>query len=1360
MSRIADTATVSLVVNGKQARDELNKIESALDDARKKLKELREQKAPTKSIVAAEKSVRSLERKLDQTQSRAEGVKKALMSMDGMAPRELNRALRTLHGRLSNIQRGTKDWDAHVNAIKILKARVSEFNSDLKETNSLWDRFKKWAENSWPAFDLLKQWSGNTFDIMRNAVDAYASMDQEMANVRKFTGMTAEQVEELNEEFKNIDTRTSRENLNKLAQEAGRLGKTSKEDVLGFVRAADQINVALDDLGEGATLTLSKLTGIFGDEERYGTEQSLLKVGSVINDLSQNCSASAPYLAQFASRMGGVGAQAKMTVSQIMAFGAVLDANGQQVEASSTALSQVIVRMMQEPAKYARVAGLDVKKFSEMLKTDVNGALILFLETLQKAGGMDTLSPMFKDMGENGARAIAALSTLATHINLVKAQQIAANDAFEKGTSVTDEFNVQNNTVQANLDKCKNKFNEIRVELGEKLYPLMGHMLTSSSAMMRALLELIKYVEQHKSQLIVLTATITAYVAACQLQALWTNRVTVSTILADKATKLFSGTMEVVNGLIAVGRVGVAALTNAYSYLRNGLNVTYSMQMRWRTAMQGMSFASWTTLVFALGSAFYLLHQHLKRVEEESRVLENINKKAVSQAGEQMVTVNLLVEAARNETLSLEERYKAIDKLNNIVPDYNGHLDETTGKYTENTDALNAYNDALVRKYELEGAREKLAELGKQKADATLELKDAQDAYEAGKKRKGRPLVHPMQYASPAGAIYDDNEMLADVVKAREKKLADIKALEDRILNAYGKELEKEEINKPSDTVNTPEVTPPGPVPDYTPDKDRFAQEKAWRERQEAEARIAYAKGETNYAEHTARMTAIATEYYQKLLEREDLSADEQLNIRADYWEAVNKETVAGNKVLLDEEEHSYQELLDRLRDNHEARLNQENLTAVQRQQEAEYYAELLELAELEHLQNITNLYTRGSDEWLAAQRQFQEKQISAQERHLKRMEDLEKTYSSLKAKVFGLNQNEKDTEFDKQFKALQTVYARELAAVGDNEAEKLRIKEAYMAAELALRKEYNQEGAEDSESSYKTAIGKSVEWLKSDGGQALTQSLSALTSGMSSIFSGLSSMIQAELEIQTSKIEKRYDKEIELAQGNSYKVAKLEKKKDADIAKAKNEANKKMFAMQVIQAVAQTAQNALNAYGSAAAIPLVGHIMAPIAAGMAVAAGAIQVASIKKQQQAAEAQGYAEGGFTKPGRKYEPAGIVHAGEWVASQKLLANPVARTMIEALDYAQRTNTVGSLRPDDVSRAITANNSLVRIAESDGSSALMVAAAVQMSHTVDNLTDRLNEPFITVNTVTGKYGYKQAENEYTRLMNNITPKRYKK
>ena len=180
------------------------------------------------------------------------------------------------------------------------------------------------------------------------------------------------------------------------------------------------------------------------------------------------------------------------------------------------------------------------------------------------------------------------------------------------------------------------------------------------------------------------------------------------------------------------------------------------------------------------------------------------------------------------------------------------------------------------------------------------------------------------------------------------------------------------------------------------------------------------------------------------------------------------------------------------------------------------------------------------------------------------------------------------------------------------------------------MKKQYFEETTEESFNAMEKANAELAEWLQSDGGKAVTDSFGMIMSGMSAIFSQISSIVQSNMEMETAAIEKRYDKEISLAEGNPYKVKKLEQDKENEIARAKNEANRKMFAMQVIQAVAQTAQNALAAYGSAAAIPIVGYIMAPIAAAMAVAAGAVQIAAIKKQQQASEAQGYAAGGFAR----------------------------------------------------------------------------------------------------------------------------------
>ena len=128
--------------------------------------------------------------------------------------------------------------------------------------------------------------------------------------------------------------------------------------------------------------------------------------------------------------------------------------------------------------------------------------------------------------------------------------------------------------------------------------------------------------------------------------------------------------------------------------------------------------------------------------------------------------------------------------------------------------------------------------------------------------------------------------------------------------------------------------------------------------------------------------------------------------------------------------------------------------------------------------------------------------------------------------------------------------------------------------------------------------------------------------------------------------------------------------------------------------------------------------------------------------------QGYAAGGYTMPGKKYQPAGIVHAGEWVASQELLANPTAAATIAQLDEAQRTNTIGQLDRQQVSASVSAP---VAIAASAGRSSDH-SRDETLSSTLTKLNERLNEPFVTVNTVTGDKGILKAQEKYEQLMRN--------
>lgn len=1435
MSDINANATVTLTVNGKQAQNMLEQLKRQASDLEDKI---------TKAAAAGDKvQLKKFQRELKQTrrqigqiESATQGVENVLKRLDKASPKELNRTLKELKKSLNGIERGTDEWNKQCESIKRVKAEIANVNEELRETEKenvgFVDRINGFVDK-WGNIIAGAAAVGTGLVLAgRKAVNAFAEMDAEMANVRKFTGLADDEVKELNEDFKKMDTRTSREDLNKLAEEAGRLGKSSKEDVLGFVKAADQINVALDELGDGATLTLSKLTNIFGDEARLGTEKSLLAVGSVINDLSQNCTASAGYLAEFGKRMAGVGAQAGMTIPQIMAFAAVLDSQGQACEMSATALSQLIMNLFKEPSKIAKATGMDLDELNKALKRSTNEGLLMLLQQLKKLGNMDVLAPVFKNMGENGARASQVLATLAGNVEMVKWQQEQATQSFEDATSVTNEFNVQNSTVEAELDKARKRVTELAIELGEKLMPVMKHVISTTTLTLKAMSTTIDFLARNKEAIIVLTSMVAAYTIAVKANA-----------IALKAQAAWhavcKGTALAYHAVVNTLQAGHIAFNLVLAKMQGNWARQSSLMVDLKR--KGLSLASgWGVLLAAAVALGYGIYKTLSKMNEMSaseKALAEVRQKGQEGIVEEKNKIEALIKVAKDEKLSLDDRQKAVNALNKIIPNYNAQLDATTGKYKENKKALDDYLNSLAKKYELEGAKDLLKEIGKEKAKLAMELKEADDAIEKDKQinassnfvggREGRAM-------DTGAATYTAH--LKNNKASIQRKIDEQNQKEHAIFDVYGNDLGKQAAEE---TNNKPVVTNNGGngggVPVVDDDKknkksDKFKAEQDWQKEQnalnkkaymegekdyeayvermeeieqeyysrvlknkkitkeekaeaeanlaeakkkqadrknspddwkateEAKNRIAYAKGEKDYEQYTARMDEINVQYWKKKMERTDVSAKDLLEAQAQYQEAMKKQEENATSASREREDKAYNAQL--------AELKQRYIDGLS---DTKTYEDAVELAELEHLRKIVQLYKEGTKERLAAEKEYQNKVFANQQKIIQRQQQVKQ---QLKEEYFGMNADERLTKYDSDMAALEQVYHAEVKAAGDNAAEKLRIEEAFEKAKLALRKKYAIDSIGVTKNGMEKANEKLANWLESDAGQAVTQSFSTVMSGMGEIFSGVSSLVQAELEKETAAINARYSAEISAAEGNNYKVAKLEKEKQAALAKAKNEANKKLFAMQVIQAVAQTAQNAISAYGSAAAIPVVGYIMAPIAAAMAIAAGMIQIAAIKKQQQASEAQGYAQGGFTPQGRVNEEVGVVHAGEWVASQKLLASPVARPLINALDYAQRTNTIGSLRADDVSRTIIGTGAVASPSpqpviiqaptDSVASAALAQSAAVlsRYEQTMSQLSKRLNEPFVTVNTVTGDTGIKQAQEEYDTLMRNKSPKSKRK
>lgn len=329
-------------------------------------------------------------------------------------------------------------------------------------------------------------------------------------------------------------------------------------------------------------------------------------------------------------------------------------------------------------------------------------------------------------------------------------------------------------------------------------------------------------------------------------------------------------------------KVAVLLASAAYAKLTgNSTRANAAMKL----LNQTMKMNPWGLLAAAIVAAGTALALYIKKQHEltlADKTLNDIRSEAAKRVGEETSRINILVQAAQNEKLSLDQRQEAIRQLNQLIPGYNAQLDETTGKYTANKAALDAYLQSLAKQYELEGAKAKLQELGAKKADITLKKQDA-EAELAQKKNlaeniNSQQLTGTTSYGATFSSVASGNaETAVLLAQNRVDKFADelreIAEAEKKIFDIYGEQMGAEAVSAPTPTtVNTPTITAPTASPnDGKAAKNKFQAEDDWKEEQEALNRIAYAKGEEDYDAYVKRMLQIQVDYNQKKLQHTDL---------------------------------------------------------------------------------------------------------------------------------------------------------------------------------------------------------------------------------------------------------------------------------------------------------------------------------------------------------------------------------------------------------------------------------------------------------------------------------------------------------
>lgn len=1217
----------------------------------------------------------------------------------------IQKKVRELTRDVKKMTIGTEEYNKTVKSIAELNSILAEHKKAVRgvaeESETLGDKlggmadfFNKWYYSLQTGLDAL----GGITTTIRQSVNEYADMEEAMADVQKYTGQTSAQVHDMNEDFKQIDTRTSREQLNALAGAAGRLDITNKEMIEEFVDGADKINVALgDDLGEGAVEKIGKLAHMFGEDDKKGLRGAMLATGSAVNDLAQSSSANAGYIVDFTADLSGVAIQAGMTQSQIMGLASALDQNMQEEATASTVFSQLITKMFQEPARFAALAGEDVKQFTTLLKTNANEALMKFLSAMQASGGFDKMAPLFSEMKLEGTRAVGVLSSVASHLDQVREAQTVAFNAYNEGSSVLDEFNVQNNTVQAGIDKAKKQFLDLSIELGEKLLPLVKQGISTGSLAVKSLSAITNFVISHRRALITLTATVAAYVAGVKLSVLWNKRA----VATEKMLVIWH----------AIQDKWLMTIMLRHAVLNGAMSKTVALQKMLNIVIGANPLGAFLAVITAVTTALVLYRQKLDDAAIAQNKINDIKKEAAAKSAEEETHIRTLIDAAKDETLSMDERRKAVNKLNQIIPNYNAQLDTTTGKYKASKKALDGYLQSLQRKYELEGAKDELKRIGSEIAKervnlrkATEDLKKAQDR---SRKANNSAVYMPTTWQAGIG-IATSTLSEERAVSNSNEKLRKLYAERNGITEVYGSDLEKDAANSNSNSTSTTQSGSGG-------------------------------DSETNSSSHESTKS-------DPEVERQKLVQKELDSITADY---ETKRTQA-KQAYLDGSIATQEDYNRKVEDLEIEELNKKlEVAGLEPKKRAEIEKKILDykvklydqLREIEQsfgdteadqlareLDNIKQKY----DQDLALLNNLHDKKLISEEQYQADLKRLNERYT---------------TDTDKANKESADRYISDAKTTFES------LMELQRKANIKSGNIEEQSQAERSEA-WKGYLQKLLEDTSLTGEQRLAIQQQIDDADIEQTKENLKQkqdLTQKYNDIVCSVI-------VSAGQKLGEELGKILQGEKADF---------KDFLRGMLSLMIDALENVVITMRAAS---IARNVATLGPAGLAKAA--IETALVKAAFEMAKAAvgSFDVGGFTPTGPWDKPQGIVHSNEFVANRFATGNPNVLPVLNLIDEAQRSGSVSRLSPDDIAAVIpqqrhfggatsSAHGSFVQHSQvqQPTTDAALTAVLSRVVRSLNSLDRRFAAPIVAETYATGKHGTIEAERLVDKMKSNVSRKR---
>lgn len=417
-------------------------------------------------LPAGSKYVADLRRQYSMLEQTLKGTRMSQSALNDILARskqgkasldELRRAYKQLEEELNQINTKSKEFAEKQKSMKELKKNIDEVTGAAHKQGGAWSTAAKNLVayvGLFGAFNMIKQ-------KITDVINLNFKYSDSLANVRKVTNWSMKDVEELSNSLSKMDSRTSLEGLTQLAYIGSRMGmgKYGVQGLTEFAQASDRVNVALkEDLGDDAMLTLSKFVETMGEVEKHGGNvgEAFDSVSSSIFKLASTSTANGGNILEFAKRLTGLSKSAHITSDQLLGLASASDSLMLMPEVASTAFGKLITSLWTNYHDIEKMLGMQEDSLKDMMsKGQTMQALVKVLENVSDKN-LSSMDEYFKEFGSDGQRLKSVVVTMAQNIGVLKSHLKESSEAYREGTAVTKEYEIQQQTAQAILERANN----------------------------------------------------------------------------------------------------------------------------------------------------------------------------------------------------------------------------------------------------------------------------------------------------------------------------------------------------------------------------------------------------------------------------------------------------------------------------------------------------------------------------------------------------------------------------------------------------------------------------------------------------------------------------------------------------------------------------------------------------------------------------------------------------------------------------------------------------------------------------------------------------------------------------------------